>query len=252
MKTLGATRAFTLSVSLTQLVLIGLIAAIIGSLIGFGAQAWLVKMLAGWLRGNLPPPGLAPLGIGFLTAIAVLGGFALPPLLQLSRTPALRVLRRDVGPPAPLVILAFGPAVLAIAFLIYWVMRDLKVFTAFVGGTRGFRAGGGRGRLAARQTNYPAARWCRRVVAIRHRESRAPPDRKRGAAHRVRTRHHDAAGAHGGAQRPAQRLATQLAGRIRPTSSSSTFPPTSTSSSRSSSRSAAPNTCACGPWFARA
>ena len=138
LKTLGATRGFTLAVSLSQLFIIGLIAAIAGSLIGFGAQAWLVKMLAGWLRGDLPPPGIAPLGVGFLTAIAVLGGCALPPLLQLSRTPALRVLRRDVGPPAPMVVLAFGPAVLAIAFLIYYVMRDIKVFAAFSLGITGF------------------------------------------------------------------------------------------------------------------
>ena len=132
MKTLGATRAFTLTVSLTQLVFVGFVAAILGSLLGFGAQAWLVVALQGLLKGDLPPPGLAPLGIGFLTAIAVLAGFALPPLLQLSRTPALRVLRRDVGPPAPLVILAFGPAVLAIGFLIWWVLRDLPIFIAFV------------------------------------------------------------------------------------------------------------------------
>ena len=138
LKTLGATRNFTLAVSLSQLVMIGIMAAVMGSLIGFGAQAWLVQVLSGWLRGDLPPPGLAPLGVGFLTAIAVLGGCALPPLLQLSRTPALRVLRRDVGPPAPMVILAFGPAVLAIAFLIWWVMRDLKVFAAFVLGLAGF------------------------------------------------------------------------------------------------------------------
>jgi putative ABC transport system permease protein len=138
LKTLGATRNFTLMVSLSQLVLIGLIAAVIGSLIGFGAQAWLVKLLSGWLRGNLPPPSLAPLGMGFLTAVAVLGGFALPPLLQLSRTPALRVLRRDVGPPAPMVILAFGPAALAIIFLIYWVTRDIAIFAAFSAGLAGF------------------------------------------------------------------------------------------------------------------
>jgi putative ABC transport system permease protein len=49
-------------------------------------------------------------------------------------------LRRDVGPPAPMVILAFGPAVFAIAFLIYYVMRDVKVFTAFVLGIAGFVA----------------------------------------------------------------------------------------------------------------
>jgi putative ABC transport system permease protein len=138
LKTLGATRGFTLLVSLTQLFIIGLVAAIIGSLLGFGAQAWLVKVLSGFLRGDLPPPGIAPLGVGFLTAVAVLGGCALPPLLQLSRTPALRVLRRDVGPPAPLVIFAFAPAVAAITFLIWWVMRDLMVMLAFVGGLAGF------------------------------------------------------------------------------------------------------------------
>src|SRR6187551_1437095 len=138
LKTLGATRAFTLTVSMVQLTLVGLLAAVLGSVVGFGAQAWLVKALAGLLRGDLPPPGLAPLGIGFLTAIVVLGGFALPPLLQLSRTPALRVLRRDVGPPQPLVVLAFGPAVLAIAFLIYYVLRDVTFFLAFVGGLAAF------------------------------------------------------------------------------------------------------------------
>ena len=138
MKTLGATRNFTLSVSLVQLAVVGLVAAILGSLVGFGAQAWLVIALQGLLKGELPPPGLAPLVVGFLTAIAVLAGFALPPLLQLSRTPALRVLRRDVGPPQPLVILAFGPAVLAIAFLIYWVVRDVALFLGFVAGLAAF------------------------------------------------------------------------------------------------------------------
>jgi putative ABC transport system permease protein len=140
LKTLGATRNFTLTVSLTQLLMVGLLAAVLGSIVGFGAQAWLVVVLKDLLRGTLPPPGLTPLGIGFLTAIAVLGGFALPPLLQLSRTPALRVLRRDVGPPQPLVILAFGPALLAVAFLIYWVTRDVGVFTGFVVGLSVFVA----------------------------------------------------------------------------------------------------------------
>src|SRR4029078_11117286 len=138
MKTLGASSGLTLSVSLIELLFVGVLAAILGSILGFGAQAWLVVALKGLLKGDLPPPGLAPLGIGFLTAIAVLGGFALPQLLQLSRTPALRVLRRDVGPPPPLVILSFGPAVLAFSFLIYYVLRDVTFFLAFVGGLAAF------------------------------------------------------------------------------------------------------------------
>lgn len=139
MKTLGATRAFTLSVALLQLLVIALLAAVVGSAIGYLAQEWLVRTLRGLLTAaELPPASLVPVGIGFLTAIAVLAGFALPPLLQLSRVPAIRVLRRDVGPPQPLVVLAFGPAVAVVVFLIYWVVLDWKLFFGFTVGLAGF------------------------------------------------------------------------------------------------------------------
>lgn len=140
LKTLGATRAFTLTVSLLQLLLIGLIAAVIGALIGFAAQAGLVAALQDLLKGDLPPPDWVPVWVGLLTSMAILAGFALPPLLQLSRTPALRVLRRDVGPPPLYVMLAFGPAIAAVLFLILWVVRDVTIFLAFVLGLGAFLA----------------------------------------------------------------------------------------------------------------
>ncbi|MCU0759523.1 MAG: FtsX-like permease family protein [Steroidobacteraceae bacterium] len=138
MKTLGASRNLTLAVSLLQLLAVGVGAAMLGSAIGFGAHEWLLRALKDLLQAQLPPPDLAPIGLGFLTAIAVLAGFALPPLLQLSRVPAIRVLRRDVGPPPPLVWLAFGPAIAAVVFLIWWVTRDLLIFSGFVGGLAAF------------------------------------------------------------------------------------------------------------------
>ena len=135
LKTLGATRAFTLSLSLFQLLVIALVAAVVGSAIGYLAQEWLVRMLRGLLTTTeLPPASLIPVGIGLVMAIAVLSGFALPPLLQLARVPALRVLRRDVGPPPPLMMLAFGPAVAVVMLLIYWVVLDWKLFLGFTGG----------------------------------------------------------------------------------------------------------------------
>ena len=139
LKTLGASRRFTLALSVLQLLALALLASVAGSLLGFVAQEWLLRTIRGLLAvTELPPPSLTPLAIGFVTAIAVLAGFALPPLLQLSRVPALRVLRRDVGPPPPLVLLAFGPAVAVVLLLIYWVVPERGMFLYFTGGLAAF------------------------------------------------------------------------------------------------------------------
>jgi len=139
LKTLGATRAFTLSLTLLQLLVIALAAAAVGAVLGYLMQAWLVQTIRQLLTtSELPPASLMPVGIGFFMAIAVLAGFALPPLLQLSRVPALRVLRRDVGPPPPLMLLAFGPAVAVVVLLIYWTVLDWNLFWGFTIGLLAF------------------------------------------------------------------------------------------------------------------
>ena len=141
LKTLGATRRFTVLLTTLQLLAVALLAAAIGAAVGYVAQAWLVYALRGLLASRaLPPASLAPVAMGFLTAIALLAGFALPPLLQLSRVPAIRVLRRDIGPPPPLVLLAFGPAVAVVVLLIYWVVLDWKLFLGFTAGLAAFIA----------------------------------------------------------------------------------------------------------------
>ncbi|HVY82227.1 MAG TPA: FtsX-like permease family protein, partial [Steroidobacteraceae bacterium] len=140
LKTLGATRGFTLGVSILHLMMVAVVATIAGSLLGFLAQEWLARTIRGLLNSDLPPADFKPLLIGFITAVAVLAGFALPPLLQLARVPAIRVLRRDIGPPPALVLLAFGPAVLAVCFLVYWVVRDAWLFAWFTIGLVGFLA----------------------------------------------------------------------------------------------------------------
>ncbi len=124
LKTLGATATFALVMSLSQLVVIACVATVLGSAVGFFAQQWLLGALQGLIAADLPPPTLVPLGVGFATAVLLLIGFALPPMVQLSQVPAIRILRRDTGAPRLATVFAFGPAVAAVVLLIIWVTGD--------------------------------------------------------------------------------------------------------------------------------
>ncbi len=141
LKTLGATRRFTLRLTTLELLAVAAIASLLGASIGYLAQAWLVYALRGVLtHGTLPAASLTPVAMGLLTAVALLAGFALPPLWRLSRTPAIRVLRRDIGPPPLSVLLAFGPSAGVIAALIAWVVLDVRLFLEFTAGLAAFLA----------------------------------------------------------------------------------------------------------------
>ena len=140
MKTIGATRRFTLIVSLSQLIVVALFSAALGSLLGFLAQEWLLRALQGLLNADLPVADATPVVVGFITSIAVLAGFALPALWQLSRVPAIRVLRRDIEAPPPQVWIAYTPAVAAVIFLVYWTIRDVTIALWFIAGLTGFLA----------------------------------------------------------------------------------------------------------------
>ena len=99
MKCLGAPQRLVLQVTIIELALIAAIAALVGSALGFIAQELLTRLLGDLVRADLPPPTLAPAVLGGVTALAILVGFALPPMLQLKRVPPARVLRRNLEPP---------------------------------------------------------------------------------------------------------------------------------------------------------
>jgi putative ABC transport system permease protein len=132
MKTLGARRRFVLAVTVLQLLMLALLAALIGGALGWVTQTWLLHALAGFLRTDLPPAGWTPLLAGLVVAVAMLAGFALPSLLQLTRVPALRVLRRDIGPPPAALWLALLPAVLALVAVVYGTLHEWRLTLVFV------------------------------------------------------------------------------------------------------------------------
>jgi putative ABC transport system permease protein len=132
MKTLGARRSFVLGVTMVQLLLLALAATLIGALFGWLTQHWLLRALAGLLRTDLPPAGWLPVLIGLVVAVVMLAGFALPSLLQLVRVPALRVFRRDIGPPPATVWLALLPAVVAVVGVVYGTLNEWALSLWFV------------------------------------------------------------------------------------------------------------------------
>src|SRR6201999_3262700 len=60
LKTLGATRAFTLSVNVIQLLAVAIVASIIGAAAGYLAQEWLLRTIRSLLVVDLPPASLVP------------------------------------------------------------------------------------------------------------------------------------------------------------------------------------------------
>jgi putative ABC transport system permease protein len=137
MKCMGASQAFVLSISLIELTLLALCAVLLGALIGYVAEGGIAWLLRDLIRTVLPPASLAPVGLALVTVLAMLIGFALPPLLQLKSTPPARVLRKTVGAPP----LRFGITyVLALAalFAILWsLVRDTELVLYVLAGVLG-------------------------------------------------------------------------------------------------------------------
>jgi putative ABC transport system permease protein len=97
---------------LLEFATIGLIASVLGVLVGLAVQQVFVWLLSGLVKTQLPPPGLWPAAFGLGVGLTLLLGFGAPPVLQLARVPPLRVIRRDLGElkPASLGVLLAGMA----------------------------------------------------------------------------------------------------------------------------------------------
>lgn len=127
MKCMGAPQAFVLQVTVLELGMLALVAAAAGSALGWLAQELLARLLGGLVRADLPPPTLAPVLMGGVTALAILVGFALPPLLQLRRVPPARVLRRNLEPPPLRYSVSWGLALAALLGVLFWLVRDARL-----------------------------------------------------------------------------------------------------------------------------
>jgi putative ABC transport system permease protein len=134
MKSLGASQRFVVTAASVQLILLGIVGVVIGSIVGFTVEELLTRMLKGMIQGDLPTVGLAPVGLASGAALILLVGFALPSLIQLRNTPPLRVLRHDAMPPPPSRLLVAGTSLLAVAVLLYQAIPDGRMLAIVLGG----------------------------------------------------------------------------------------------------------------------
>jgi putative ABC transport system permease protein len=134
MKCMGASQRLVLAQTVAQLTIIAAVTAVVGTVIGYVAQSGIAWLLRDLLRGDLPAPSADAFLLGIVTAVVVLVGFALPPLLRLKRVPPARVLRRDLEPPPLRYSLVYGLAIGAVLALLYWIVRDPRLVGYVAGG----------------------------------------------------------------------------------------------------------------------
>src|SRR5690606_34175985 len=137
MKSMGASQRLVLSISVLELAMVGVIAGVLGVAIGYLAQEGIAYLLRDLVRGELPAPSWTAGGLGIATAVLILVGFALPPLLQLRRVPPARVLRRNLQPPPLCYLTVYGMALAVLVGLLAWLVRDARLLAYVLGGTLG-------------------------------------------------------------------------------------------------------------------
>jgi putative ABC transport system permease protein len=134
MRCLGATQARLFSLFAGEFAGLGVVACAAGCAAGYAAQFVIAEFIAGLVVVPLPPPSLLPALQGFAIGIVLLLGFALPPLAQLKDVPALRVIRREVGPPRERTLIAYAAGLASIGVLLVWQADELRLGLIVMGG----------------------------------------------------------------------------------------------------------------------
>lgn len=134
MRCLGMTQGGLLRLHGWLFLWLALLAAVVGSIVGYAAHFVLIHWLSALLVLDLPAPGWLPLLGGLGVAGVLLFGFAFPPLMQLASVPTLRVMRRELGPPQASSLGGYALGLVLLAGLIIWVAGDIRLGAYAVGG----------------------------------------------------------------------------------------------------------------------
>ena len=127
LKTFGASQGFITRLYISRIFIMAFVASSAGCLFGYAAQHIVANLLAQWFVVSLPAASITPWLVGFFVGYVVLMGFAVPPILRLSKVPPLRVFQQQLGAPNLPAIFWLGTALIAIMAVIAWLAQDITL-----------------------------------------------------------------------------------------------------------------------------
>jgi putative ABC transport system permease protein len=159
MRCLGVSQRTLRALFLNEVLAIGVIGSAVGIVLGFGGHLVLLNWLGSLVDVELPQPSVWPALQGIAMGLVLLLGFALPPLLPITRVPPVHVIRRELGDAQRVAHAAYGVGVLLFAALLIVAAGEVKLGGIVAGG---FAAGLLVFGVIARAALWAAARFVRR------------------------------------------------------------------------------------------
>ncbi|MFT4614373.1 MAG: putative ABC transport system permease protein [Bacteroidia bacterium] len=134
MKSLGSTSRDINRLYGRSLMLLGVIATLLGCLVGWLMQAFFFSLFGDQLPVEPGPSGIRPYAIGGATSVVCLLSFAWPPLRRLGQASPLRVLRRDLPLETARSLGDYALGLAAVALLMWWYSGDWLLTAAVLAG----------------------------------------------------------------------------------------------------------------------
>jgi putative ABC transport system permease protein len=134
MRCLGLGERELRSLVTLEFAFIGVTGGVIGAALGYAGHFALLAWLGQLIAVELPQPSLLPALEGVAAGLVLLFGFALPPLLPLTRVAPLRVLRREWDAQARSAWWAYGVGIALFGALLVLAAGELKLGGIVAGG----------------------------------------------------------------------------------------------------------------------